>query len=222
MNRTLTSPDTLHTVQIGAVTFTAQRTVDAGVTVTVWNGPSRHNTATWSYTDPTLGRARWQTIAHLAATGLTATQIADTLNSDAGHALAQVRDLLDDAHAEAVNSCHSLARAVTAALDEVETDADRAQLDKLAADVARTVEQSHGQCAADEPEVDEAALIAFADTVANATTGLRDDQRPATLAQLAAAYRATHPAVPTLAEARRRRARRASLAYDTAKARADR
>lgn len=203
MNRTLTSPDTLRPVQIAGVTFTAQRTIEGGITITVWCGPSRHNSTSWSYLDSTLARARWNTIAHLAVTGMSAAQVAETLNSDAAHALNAVADLLRDAHERATaNSCHSLARAVTTALDEVETDAEKAKLDKLAADVARTVEQAHGQCAADRAE----------------------PARVRTLAEMRAGFTATHPQPTADPPTRRRRRRRVSpaLAYDTAKARADR
>lgn len=196
----LTAPDVLHTAKIGAVTFSAQLAVD-GVTITVWNGPSRHNATSWSYTDPKLARARWQTIAHLAATGATASQVADTIGADQTHALNAVRALLDDALERATSDsavAGSLPRALQDLVDETASDTERAELDALAA--RHPANAAHGQCAADNTDAD----------------------RPTSLAEMRTAFRTTHPQVPTLAEARQRRARRASLAYTASQARTGR
>lgn len=197
----LTDPTHLHTVQLGQVTFSARRTVDGGYTFHVWNGPSRHNATSWTYSDARLAAARYNVIAQMSATGATAAQIADTLNSDAAHALSQVADLLRDAHERAdATDCHSLARDLNQLVAEVETDAERARLDALAARINTTINQAHGQCHADQ----------------------HDDQ-PApvrTLADLRAQFAATHPQ-PADSKPRRSTRRSPAAAYDKSRARTE-
>lgn len=215
---TLTSPGTLHTATIGGVTFSAQAAVGGGATIHVWCGPSRHNAVSYSYTDVRLASARLGTIAHLAATGLTATQITDQLGANPAHALAQVRALLDDAmrHASADPSREAtqLVAALQAEKEAIEPEAETARLAALAANINAHLDAVHGACRADEQgdeseaDTDDADLIAFAKTVGDTVAqGVRDTDRPATLAALAHAYRNTHTQFPTRAETRAQAAR---------------
>jgi hypothetical protein len=192
----LTSPDQLHTARIGSIALSARRTVDGGVTITAQTGPDRYDAVTWSYTDDKLATARYNAVAQLATTGLTAQEIDAHINGGGNHAILTVREIFNEALAH-TNPGSRIERAVQAELAATDTAAEKAADEALVADINAHLDRVHGVCKADE----------------------QDEQPPATLATLAAAYASTHPRVKTLAEIRAERRRKATEARRTAVAR---
>lgn len=149
----LTTPGDLHTIAVGQIRLTAQLTVDGGVTITCWQGPSRHDAVTYEYADKVLGRRVYAAIHQMAATGLTAREIADRMNSNRNHALGQVRQILEDAEGEASGRDRiRLADAITAEIQALKTDAEKAADEELVEDMRRHL--GLGDCAADDEDED--------------------------------------------------------------------
>lgn len=135
--RELTAPGDLVAITIGAVQISAQLAVGQGVTITVWQGPSRHDAVAFSYTDRALARRRYAQIRQLAASGLTAEQIDAHINGPGNAAVAAVRDLLAEATEQAAADPAPAAGRLTSALaaerTRLDTVAETARLDALAA-----------------------------------------------------------------------------------------
>ena len=144
------------TTAYGRIHLQAQLTVEGGVTLTVWQGPSRHDAVTFSYLDPRAARRAYATIRQLAVAGSSAEQIAQAMGSDREHALGQVRQILDDALATATADDSTASAPLMAALQATKADTESAEetarLDRLAADINDHLRNVYGACLADTDE----------------------------------------------------------------------
>lgn len=160
----LTEPGHSHTATFGRVSVSAQLAVGGGVTLTVWDGPNRHDAITFSYKDAVLARRRYAEIAQLAVTGSTPADIDRLIHGRGNAAIAAADRILTEALAAIAADPSPAAGTLTAAIADarhgLETDAQRAEADRLAANVNAHLDDVHGVCRADEDDLPPARSLA--------------------------------------------------------------
>ena len=148
----LTAPGEAHTIAVGQIRLTAQLTIDGGVTITIWAGTHRR---AFGYNDKAEGRHAYNVIRQMASTGLSADQIADTMQANRDHARAQFRKVLEDAQEYTAGGDTATDTVISTALaDEIDRLRGARERDDMAALVADMRAHLGLDCAADNPDVD--------------------------------------------------------------------
>lgn len=176
-NRKLIAVGEISTITYGSIDLSSQLTTDGGVTITIHHTADRHQDWSRSYTDLNLGRARYREIANLALAGMSGTDIITRINLTERAVFHAAGNSIADTNA---------LNAITERLADLETPAERAESDAIAARLnadldnrahrnaaaraADPVAQYAQQIAADRYKAAETARIA-ADVYTRAASG---------------------------------------------------